>query len=106
MPSTAFARTRVAFVALAVTAGLTLGGGRGAGAAAHAAPKVYANCTAVQKAFSGGIAKPGVKVNLVKKSNGSVEKRKLKGTVKFDKALYNANAKHDRDKDGIACEKS
>jgi hypothetical protein len=108
MPSTTFARTRVAFVALAVTAGLTLGGGLGlgGGAPAHAAPKVYANCTAVQKAFSGGIAKPGVKVNLVKKSNGSVEKRKLKGTVKFDKALYNANAKHDRDKDGIACEKS
>ncbi|MDY0946565.1 excalibur calcium-binding domain-containing protein [Frigoribacterium sp. CFBP9039] len=108
MPSTTFARTRVAFVAFAVTAGLTLGGGLtlGVGAPAYAAPKVYANCTAVNKAFSGGIAKPGIKVNLVTKANKTVEKRALKGSVKFDKALYAANAKHDRDKDGIACEKS
>jgi len=108
MPSTTFARTRVAFVAFAVTAGLTLGGGLTlvAGEPAQAAPKVYANCTAVNKAFSGGIAKPGIKVNLVTKTNKKVEKRALKGSVKFDKALYAANAKHDRDKDGIACEKS
>ena len=108
MPSTTFARTRVAFVAFAVTAGLTLGCGLtlGVGAPAYAAPKVYANCTAVNKAFSGGIAKPGIKVNLVTKTNKKVEKRALKGSVKFDKALYAANAKHDRDKDGIACEKS
>lgn len=100
--TTTFARTRVAFVAIAVAAGLTLGGG----APAFAAPKTYANCTEVQKSWSGGIAKKGVTVNKVTKSNGTVEKRKLKGTVKTDTALYNANAKLDRDKDGVACEKS
>lgn len=70
---------------------------------ASAAPKTYANCTAVHKAYAGGIAKVGVKNNTVT-SKGKVTHRALKGKVKFDTALYNANAKSDRDKDGIACE--
>ena len=32
-------------------------------------------------------------------------KRFAKKEPKYDKALYNANKKSDRDKDGIACEK-
>ena len=76
-------------------------------APADAAPSVkhFANCTAVHKVYSGGIAKKGVKVNTVK-SHGKVTHRKLKGTVKHSTALYKANKKLDRDKDGIACEKS
>ena len=38
------------------------------------------------------------------KKNGTVEHRALKGTVKKDNALYNANVKLDADNDGIACE--
>lgn len=72
---------------------------------AQAAPKSYANCTAVHKVYSGGIAKKSVTRNAVK-SGGKVTYRALKGTVKKDDALYNANKKSDRDNDGIACEKS
>ncbi|GAA4264930.1 excalibur calcium-binding domain-containing protein [Frondihabitans peucedani] len=71
--------------------------------AASAAPKTFANCAAVHKSYSGGIAKAGVKTNTVT-SKGKVTHRALKGKVKFDTALYKANAKSDRDKDGIACE--
>lgn len=72
---------------------------------ASAAPKTYANCTAVQKVYSGGIARKSVTQNRVT-SGGKTTYRALKGTVKKDDALYNANKKMDRDNDGIACEKS
>lgn len=61
----------------------------------------YKNCTEIHKHWSGGIAKAGVHRN--KTPSGS---RALKGTVKHDTALYNANRKSDRDKDGVACEQS
>lgn len=72
-------------------------------AAANAAPsvKTYANCTAVHRDYSGGIARKGVRYNVVGSAN-----RPLKGHVKFDTALYDANRKSDRDHDGIACELS
>lgn len=63
--------------------------------------KTYANCTAIHKVYSGGIAKAGVRFNTV-----GAKHRALKGKVKFSTALYDANRKSDRDKDGIACEKS
>jgi hypothetical protein len=62
---------------------------------AHAAAKVFKNCTELNKVHPGGVALPGA-VN----AGGST-----KLTPKFDKALYTANKKSDRDKDGIACEK-
>jgi hypothetical protein len=62
---------------------------------ANAAVKVFKNCTALNKVYPGGVALPGA-VN----SGGSTKKE-----PKYDKALYNANKKSDRDKDGIACEK-
>lgn len=74
-------------------------------ATATATAKHYKNCTAVNQVYSGGIAKAGVKYNLVK-SGGKTIKRALKGNVKFSTALYNANKSLDRDNDGIACEKS
>ena len=62
---------------------------------AQAAAKVFKNCTELNKVYPGGVALPGA-VN----SGGATKKE-----PKYDKALYNANKKSDRDKDGIACEK-
>jgi hypothetical protein len=56
---------------------------------------VFKNCTELNKVYPGGVALPGA-VN-----SGGVTKKE----PKYDKALYNANKKSDRDKDGIACEK-
>lgn len=61
----------------------------------YAAPKVFKNCTELNKVYAGGVALPGA-VN-----TGGVTKKE----PKYDKALYVANKKSDRDKDGIACEK-
>lgn len=90
-----------AVVTVALAASVVLGGAT----TASAAPKTYANCTAVQKVYSGGIAKKSVTKNRVT-SGGKTTYRALKGTVKKDDALYAANKKMDRDADGIACEKS
>jgi hypothetical protein len=62
---------------------------------ANAAAKVFKNCTELNKVYPGGVAIPGA-VNA-----GGMTKL----TPKFDKKLYEANKKSDRDKDGIACEK-
>jgi len=53
------------------------------------------NCTELNKVYPGGLAMPGA-IN-----SGGVTKK----TPKYNKALYLANQKSDRDKDGIACEK-
>ena len=65
------------------------------GSSANAAAKVFKNCTELNKVYPGGVALPGA-VN-----SGGLTKK----VPKYDKALYNANKKSDRDKDGIACEK-
>jgi hypothetical protein len=62
---------------------------------ANAAAKVFKNCTELNKVYPGGVALPGA-VN----AGGET-----KLTPKFNKKLYEANKKSDRDKDGIACEK-
>jgi hypothetical protein len=59
------------------------------------AAKVFKNCTELNKIYPGGIALPGA-INA-----GGVTKM----TPHYDKALYLANKKSDRDKDGIVCEK-
>lgn len=64
-------------------------------AKAGAAVKVFKNCTELNKVYPGGVALPGA-VN----AGGATKKE-----PKYNKALYNANKKSDRDKDGIACEK-
>jgi Excalibur calcium-binding domain len=63
-----------------------------------AAPKVktYKNCTELNKAYKGGVARAAN----VKNKGG---KTKYKPFV--SKALYDANKKSDRDKDLIACER-
>ena len=62
---------------------------------AQAAARVFKNCTELNKVYPGGVALPGA-ANV-----GGVTKK----SPKYDKALYKANMKSDRDKDGIACEK-
>lgn len=91
----------IAAASVVLTATAVVGGT----STAEAAPKTYANCTAVNKVYSGGIAKKSVTRNKVT-SAGKTTYRALKGTVKKDDALYAANKKMDRDADGIACEKS
>ena len=61
----------------------------------QAAAKVFKNCTELNKVYPGGVALPGA-IN----SGGGTKK-----SPKYNKALYLANKKSDRDKDGIACEK-
>jgi hypothetical protein len=62
---------------------------------ANAAAKKFKNCTELNKVYPGGVAKPGA-VN----KGGATKKEPF-----IDAALYKANIKSDRDKDGIACEK-
>ncbi len=62
---------------------------------AQAATVKFKNCTELNKVYPGGVALPGA-IN----AGGAT-----KQTPKFDKKLYEANKKSDRDKDGIACEK-
>jgi len=61
----------------------------------NAAAKKFKNCTELNKVYPGGVALPGA-VN----AGGKTKKE-----PKYDKALYDANKKSDRDGDGIACEK-
>ena len=61
----------------------------------QASAKTFKNCTELNKVYPGGVALPGA-VNMGGKT---------KLTPKYDKKLYSANKKSDRDKDGIACEK-
>ncbi len=60
-----------------------------------AAAKKFKNCTELNKVYPGGVAKPGA----VNKGGAT------KNEPTFDAAIYKANIKSDRDKDGIACEK-
>lgn len=76
---------------LAVCLGLTVGFPQ----ASSAAAKKFKNCTELNKVYPGGVALPGA-VN----TGGAT-----KNEPKYDKALYTANKKSDRDNDGIACEK-
>ena len=65
------------------------------GPPAQASGRVFKNCTELNKVYPGGVALPGA-VNV----GGATKK-----LPKYNKALYLANQKSDRDKDGIACEK-
>ena len=62
---------------------------------ANASTKAFKNCTELNRVYPGGVAKPGA-VNM----GGATKK-----DPKYDKFLYAANKKSDRDGDGIACEK-
>ena len=59
------------------------------------AATTFKNCYELNKIYKGGVALPGAH------NQGGATKYK----PKFNAALYAANKKSDRDKDGIACEK-
>ena len=61
----------------------------------QAAAKTFKNCAELNKTYPGGVALPGA-VN-----QGGMTKL----TPTYNKKIYEANKKSDRDKDGIACEK-
>ena len=65
--------------------------------AASAAPRKFANCTAMNKAYPHGVGKP----RAVDRTSGT-----RVTNFKRDLALYTVNSGSDRDKDGIACEKA
>ena len=77
----------VATISLGLTLGLI--------SPSQAAAKVFKNCTELNKVYPGGVALPGA-IN----SGGTTKQEPV-----YNKALYLANKKSDRDKDGIACEK-
>ncbi len=57
--------------------------------------KTFKNCTELNKVYKGGVALPGAT-----NTGGATRYQPM-----FNKALYLANKKSDRDNDGIACEK-
>ena len=65
--------------------------------AAVAGAKTFKNCTALNKVYPHGVGLPKAK----DRSSGTPVT-----TFKRSKALYLANKKSDRDKDGVACEKA
>ena len=72
--------------------------------AANAAdPNKFKNCSALNKVYPGGVAKTGGK-DLTKKKGKLVPAKPKKSPVIND-AIYSANPKLDKDKDGVACEK-
>jgi hypothetical protein len=68
---------------------------QGASGAASPTVRKFANCTAMQQVFPGGVARPGA----INKGGSS------RYAPKISAKLYNANRSMDRDKDGIACER-
>ena len=86
------ARKGLAALACLAAATLTIS----AAPAAEAAPKTFKNCTALNKVYKHGVGKPGAR----DKTSGTPVTN-----FKRSAALYKANKKSDRDKDGIACEK-
>ncbi|HWS39135.1 MAG TPA: excalibur calcium-binding domain-containing protein [Actinoplanes sp.] len=79
-------------------AGSLVLGGVAVASPADAAPKKFKNCTALNKTYKHGVARKGAK-DKVRGSTRPVT------NFKVSTALYNANKKMDRDKDGVACEK-
>lgn len=57
------------------------------------AATTFKNCTQLNKVYSSGVAK------------SAAAAKKQKKAPKVSAALYNANVKMDRDKDGTVCEK-
>lgn len=58
----------------------------------------FANCTALQKIYPGGVAKS--------KAAAAAAIKDGMRAPKVSAALYSENSSKDRDKDGVACERS
>lgn len=83
-------------MSLVLTLGLVVGLNVTVPSQAEAAPKKFKNCTELNKTYKGGVAK-----SATTKNKGGATRYKPYANA----ALYTANSKMDRDKDGIACEK-
>lgn len=66
--------------------------------ATFGAARVFANCTALNKVYRHGVGRKGAR-DRVSGSSRPVT------NFAVNTAVYNANKKSDRDKDGVACEK-
>jgi hypothetical protein len=80
----------VAFAGAAVFVGTT--------PASAAAPRSYANCTALHKAYPHGVAKTGAKDKVKGKTRPVT-------TFTVNTAIYRRNTRLDADHDGVACER-
>lgn len=92
-------RSIAAVMTAACASALFIGIGAIPAADAAAAPRVFANCTQINKVYPHGVGRSGARDKGTSKSFRPVT------TFKRDTALYTANKKSDRDKDGVACEK-
>ena len=89
---------RVALPALAVIAlGATVAPAP-ASATASPAAREFPNCTALQRVYPGGVAVSAAAKNRTVRAGVTYAPR-------VSAALYRANAKSDRDRDGVACER-
>ena len=86
-----FKHVSMAAVVTIVGAGLVVGGA----GAAEAQAREFKNCTAMHKVYKHGVGKPKAH----DKTSGTPVTN-----FKHSLALYRANKKSDRDRDGIACE--
>lgn len=94
---------RRTLTALTIALGLVIAPAAAAQAQVHTA-KSFANCTALNKTYKGGVAKSSSAHN-TKTVRGKKVAAKSAHKPKVSAALYAANKKMDRDKDGIACER-
>ena len=90
--------TKTAGGTLAVTAALLLTAPASASVdSATATAKTFRNCTALNRVYPHGVGRVGA----TDRTSGTPVR-----TFKRSNLLYRQNAKSDRDKDGIACEKA
>jgi hypothetical protein len=89
---------RITVVVTAVRPGYA-SAARGSAATAVVAGQAYPNCTALNAAYPHGVARSGVRYDVV---NGVA--KPFKGPPFFSNALYQLNTRSDRDHDGIECE--
>ena len=94
---------RRTLAALTLVVGLVVAPAAAAEAQVHTA-KSFANCTALNKTYPGGVAK-NAKVRNTKTVGGKKVAAKSSYKPKVSASLYAANKSKDRDKDGIACER-
>jgi hypothetical protein len=89
--------TRIALPAVAVVLAVTATFASAGTATSAPSPRTFDNCTALNKVYPHGVGRPGAR----DRTSGTPVT-----TFKRSTALYNANSKSDRDKDGVACEKA
>lgn len=87
---------RIAALVVAISMSLIPVLGVTASADAATKARTFANCTAMAKVYPHGVGRPGAR----DQTSGTPVTN-----FKRSRAIYNANTKSDRDKDGIACEK-